>query len=408
MLIKGKNSQVQDIEKNQKHSLTHQQSPKFHYTPQPKNMSRLLVVSMRGFHNEVYRSAEYEFEDIIQNLENANILAPKLYPSNQIGELKKKISNQLGVNFQVNRLLNSGCQPCQIQQKQEIFFFVCQHFWDITTLNSIHGWRENSRYAIAWIDEIWACELLNPKTKLCIELLKNFDYIFTTQSASADAIAKLTQRPCISIPYGIDAIAFLPYPITQERHIDVYSIGRRSPNIHTSLLNLAAQSNFLYIYDSLKVSQMFDYQEHRSLYRNLIQRTRYYIANKAKFDQPEQTGGQEEIGARFFEGAAAGSVMVGIPPQCPAFRENFDWEDAVIEVPLNTDHIVEILTELDAQPQRLQRIRRDNMINSLLRHDWVYRWRNILEILDLPITPVMVERIAYLLNLANSLYLEQI
>lgn len=149
---------------------------------------------------------------------------------------------------------------------------------------------------------------------------------------------------------------------------------------------------------------MYDYQEHRTLYSNLIKRTRYYIANKAKFDQPEQTRGQEEIGARFFEGAAGGSVMIGTPPACDAFEQNFDWEDAVIKIPADADNIVELLTELDAQPQRLQRIREENVINTLLRHDWVYRWQKILEILDLNITPAMQTRISYLQSLADSIH----
>ena len=47
---------------------------------------------------------------------------------------------------------------------------------------------------------------------------------------------------------------------------------------------------------------MMDYKEHRTLYINLIKRSRYFIANKAKFDSVNQTGNQEELGSRFFEG----------------------------------------------------------------------------------------------------------
>lgn len=365
---------------------------------------RTLITSMRGFHQEVFRSAEYEFEDIISHLENATITTLEAAASTLGNHFKKKFANYLGLTFKKNNFLNAGCQPIQIQKKHDIFFFVCQHFWDLTTLNSIHNWRENSRYAVAWIDEIWACELLNSKTKLCIELLKNFDYVFTTQSASTDAIAKLINRPCIFLPYGVDTLKFSPYPHKLERSIYVYSIGRRSPQIHQHLLELSHQKDILYIYDSLKVLQMYNYQEHRELYSNLIKRSRYYIANKAKFDQPQQTGGQEEIGSRFFEGAAGGSVMIGIPPQCQVFQQNFDWEDAVIPISSDTDNIVEILAELDAQPQRLERIRRENVINSLLRHDWVYRWQKILDFFDVSINSAMQTRINYLRNLANSIH----
>jgi hypothetical protein len=209
------------------------------------------------------------------------------------------------------------------------------------------------------------------------------------------------QRPCYSLPYGVDAVKFSPYPQVPQRHIDVYSIGRRSPMMHNSLLKLTERDNFLYLYDTLKGLEMRNYREHRTLYSNLIKRSRYFIANKAKFDSSNQIGSQQELGSRFFEGAAGGAVMIGIPPVCEAYTKNFDWADAVIEVPDNTTDIADIINELNAQPERLLKIRKDNMINSLLRHDWVYRWEEILSKVGLDNTPEMLMRKTYLKNLAK-------
>ena len=148
---------------------------------------------------------------------------------------------------------------------------------------------------------------------------------------------------------------------------------------------------------------MRNYQEHRTLYSNLIKRSCYFIANKAKFDSGNQIGSQQELGSRFFEGAAGGAVMIGIPPVCEAYTKHFDWSDAVIEVPDNTIDIAEMIVELNAQPERLQKIRKNNMINSLLRHDWVYRWEEILSKVELDITPEMLVRKTYLKNLAEMI-----
>jgi hypothetical protein len=363
---------------------------------------RILIVSMRGLHSQAFRSAEYEFEDAICTFDYADILTPE-FASGFDQQINKKLANYAGLTVGNGKLLKSGCRTSSVEKQYDLLFFICQHFWDITCLNSIKKWREKCHKAVLWIDEIWAKEVLEHKTKLCLELVKDFDYIFTTQAKSVDAIANLIQRPCYSLPYAVDAIKFCPYPHQPQRNIDVYSIGRRSPIVHKALIELAEKDDFLYLYDTLKGLQMMDYKEHRTLYINLIKRSRYFIANKAKFDSVNQTGNQEELGSRFFEGAAGGAVMIGTPPICEAYTTYFNWQDAVIEIAYNAADIGDIIAELDAQPERIKRIRQDNIINSLLRHDWVYRWSQILDKVGLEQTPEMLSRQADLKNLAQLL-----
>ncbi len=88
--------------------------------------------------------------------------------------------------------------------------------------------------------------------------------------------------------------------------------------------------------------------------------------------------------------------MLGVPPNCKPFAQNFDWEDAVIKIPYDAPNIAETINELDSQPERLQKIRTDNVINSLLRHDWVYRWEQILATVGLDSTPAIAARKANL------------
>lgn len=361
---------------------------------------RILIASMRGQSSEAFRSAEYEFEDAICEYDDADMLTPILTPGLS-NHLRKRLANYTAIAIGKKELLTSGSAKTIVTSEYELFFFICQHFWDITNLNSIKGWRDKCRHAVAWIDEIWIKELQARKTRTCIELFKDFDYVFTTQSETAVEISNLINRPCYSLPYAVDAIKFCPFPKPLTRHIDIYSIGRRSTTAHQSLLRFAEQNNLLYLHDTLKGLQMNNYKEHRNLYRNLIKRSRYFIANKAKFDTPEQTGGQEEMGSRFFEGAAAGAVMIGIVPDCEAFRANFNWEDVVIPISVDSSNLDTIISQLDAQPERLHKIRQNNIINSLQRNDWVYRWEKILNTVGLNATPKMLSRKAHLNKLAQ-------
>ncbi|GJD22336.1 hypothetical protein RIVM261_072920 [Rivularia sp. IAM M-261] len=401
MLSTTSNKSLFDMSSNN-HNHNHLTSSYFDSTSEynSNGKARILIASMRGFHAEAYRSAEFEFEDAICEFDSADVLAPVLN-SNFTNKVYKPLANHLAVKTARKEWLQSGCMTSRVEQEYDLFFFVCQHYWDITCINSIKGWREKCHKAVLWIDEIWVKELSNLKTRVCLELLKEFDYIFTTQKASAKAIFDLINRPCYSIPYAVDALQFCPVTTEVQRSIDIYSIGRRSPIVHQSLLEFSKQQNLLYLHDTLKGLQMNNYKEHRKLYSDLIKRSRYFIANKAKFDTPEQTGGQEELGSRFFEGAAGGAVMIGIPPNCEAFSEYFDWEDAVIPIAYDTNNLGDIICELNTQPERLHKIRQNNIVNTLLRNDWVYRWEKILEKVELDVTPKIISRKAYLYDLAQ-------
>ena len=102
--------------------------------------------------------------------------------------------------------------------------------------------------------------------------------------------------------------------------------------------------------------------------------------------------GRDEISSRFYEGAAAGTVMLGEPPRTPLFEAQFDWPDALIRLPFDSPEIVRLLAELDADPERLSRMQRSNVRGAALRHDWVHRVREVYEALGLPATAGMFAR----------------
>jgi len=136
---------------------------------------------------------------------------------------------------------------------------------------------------------------------------------------------------------------------------------------------------------------------------NMAKRSRYFIVNPGHIDRPDRTGGQSEISFRYFEGAASGTIMIGEHPKSEEFRELFNWPEAVIHLPFGSDKIKTIINELDRQPDRQEKIRRNNMVQSLLRHDWVYRWEIILETAGLKPMPELLERKKRLRDLSNMI-----
>jgi hypothetical protein len=136
---------------------------------------------------------------------------------------------------------------------------------------------------------------------------------------------------------------------------------------------------------------------------NYIKRSRYFVAYDLKVGPKAlESAGEEAIPARVFEGAAGGAVMIGTKPKCAEFDELFDWPDALIEIPVEPEDMRKILVELDRDSKRLALASFRSASESLRRHDWAYRWRDVLEKLGFEATDGLKARIATLNALADS------
>ncbi len=358
---------------------------------------RICILSQRNLQRLVSRSVDYEFEDIISDIDDADIIAPR---PGRFFEVRHKIGNQLARHCCLTSV-NSGIKKTYLTKDYDLFFAVCMFPRDLLFINTLRGIKDHCRKSVCWLDEVWANELHLWKGHL--KILSRFDYVILNCSASAKPIQEAINKPCIYLPPGVDAVKFSPYPELPRRCVDVYNLGRRSHVMHEALLAMAEQSKIFYIYDTLQTLHTLHHRQHRSLISNIAKRSRYFIASAAKFNRPFETYGQNEIGFRFFEGAASGAVMIGEPPANEAFKEHFGWPDAIIQVPYDFAEIPDVLNELNNQPERLEKIHKNNVMHSLLKHDWAYRWKEILEIVGLESTPALNSRLEHLRNLSDEI-----
>jgi hypothetical protein len=208
---------------------------------------------------------------------------------------------------------------------------------------------------------------------------------------------------CVFIPPGVDAIRFCPYPNPPRRAVDVYSIGRRSQATHEKLLRMAAEEDLFYLHDSIAGGQAIHSAQHRALFANVAKRSRYFLVNPGYIDRPDIRGDQIEIGNRYFEGAASGTIMLGERPKTETFKQLFDWPDAVVDLPYNSTQIDEVISDMDRQPERMDSIRRTNVTQALLRHDWAYRWEAILQAIGVAPMPGLSLRKERLQQLAGNI-----
>ncbi len=375
---------------------------------QSKNDSRILILSQRKLRNDLFRCSDYEFEDTICSLDAADIIAPEYnynisgarYCKFVLKAMSKNLFEATSKKLSIVQHINPGIRQSVVEKEYDLLYVHCLFAKDLLSLNSIRDWRKKCKIAVCYIAELWT-KHLNKLEKL-IGLLNQFDYILLTCGSTVDELKDRVERPCYYFPPGVDAIKFSPFPAQPHRCIDVLSMGRRSQLTHKSLRDLAAQGNIFYFYDTVYFRGAIDYTDHRSMLANLIKRSRFFLVYPAQVNDINLRGSQEVLGYRYFEGAAGGAVLLGDVPDCEYADGCFEWPNALIHLPYDAENIAELIAELDAQPDRIHNIRTNNVVTSLLRHDWAHRWKEILNIAGMKPRPALKEREKRLKELAKT------
>jgi hypothetical protein len=369
---------------------------------EPQERLRICVPTWRNFNKAAFNCGLYEAQDVLQEIDDVDLVA--LEPRAGF-RFKESWQRLLLYRDPTDRLmfLNPGLKRVRITRDYELFAVVCQSYWDLLYVNAIEGWKEKCRTSVCWIDEMWAASV--HKYKNWLKALASFDHVCVSSKRSAPALSSAIGRECHWIPGGVDALRFSPYPDPPARVVDVYSIGRRWEGMHKSFLESASKKEIFYIHDTLQdIASMrpIDDRQHRELYANVAKRSRYFVVAPAKMDLPADTEGESEIGYRYFEGAASGAVLVGQAPVCEHYPQMFGWPDAVVEVRPDGSDLRDVLSALNSDPARISKISRRNSAESLLRHDWVYRWKDIFRIAGVTPSPGMIARERCLARLAST------
>jgi hypothetical protein len=372
----------------------------------PGGDSQILMLSMRKAADLVGYTALYEFEDLVAEITGADVGQVSNLDAMLVGRKAYYLVQQATGSRKLAAALRPILGRVELNQRFELFLPMFNHPLELFTLSAVHGWRERARFAACYLAEAWVSEM--PRYPL--ELLREFDHIFVGLKGAVEAVAEATGRPCSYLPRAVDALRFCPHPDPPARAIDVCNIGRRSAVTHEAFLEMARRDNLFYYYDTAQVSfrsgssisfSVTNPREHRLLLAGLLKRSRYFTASRAFADKPNLTAGQEEIPGRFYEGAAAGTIMLGEPPRCEQFQTQFGWPDSIVPAPYDAPQIDQLIAELDRDSARSAQIRKQNVSNSLLRHDWVYRLRTILEHAGIAMPERLLDREQQLSDLAR-------
>jgi hypothetical protein len=362
---------------------------------------RVGLLTSRRFSRMAFQCGYLEAQDVLHDCGEVDLICLDAEPSFPRKQqwlrrlMYRDVSRKLAY-------VNPGVKRVQLAREYDVLIIMCPTYWDFLYINAIDDWKNHCRTSICWMDELWAASL--PLYKYWLPSLRRFDHVFVGMKGTVDPLSDALGQRCHYLPGAVDAVRFSPYPNEPRRVIDAYSVGRRWQGVHDALQRRAAANNTLYIHDTLQngESQTPNHKEHRNLYANVAKRSRFFTVAPGKVGLNDETRGQVEVGFRYFEGSAAGTIMIGQAPDCEAFRDMFDWPDAVVDVAPDGSNLDRVLDDLAAQPGRMDEISRCNATGALLRHDWIYRWKRMFEIAGLPSLEGMTARQTILEGLAQQ------
>ena len=391
------------------------QNGRFREAASPANQlaaPRVCMPTWRNFNKMAFRCGLYEAQDILVENDDVDLVHLDM----TWGAWFKETSLRRPLYRDVSKKLiyaNPGLKKVRLTADYDVFIVVCDVWTDIPCVNAIERWKDHCKISICWIDEMWAAAI--HRYKYWLHALSQFDYVFVGFRGTAAALSQATNRPCYWLPRAVDVLQFSPYPDPPARVIDVYNIGRRHEGIHREILKAAESGKLFYIYDTLAggktntaATEVYDHQQHRNLFASTVKRSRFFLVAPAKMDARLETRGQVEVGARYYEGVAAGTVMIGEAADCEAYRELFGWSEAVVPICPDGSDVTAVLNGLYCDPERTSAISRRNAKEALLRHDWVYRWNEMFRIVGIDPSPRMVARERRLKDMANFVGYENI
>lgn len=358
-----------------------------------RNLSVCLASNV-GDGQQLYNGLIYESCDVIASMGSATIVAPPAVRSSswwRLAALAKRAATGLPL---------PPALPSRLEQNYDLFFYMCMRPDNLLALTSIKNWRQRSGVAAAFLWETWSQQAERYRSYL--RLLDDFDHVFLFNPNSVARIQSYTSAKCSYLPAAVDCLSATPWPEPVDRLIDVYGMGRTVEPVHDQLVELTRRDQLFYLWDRGPGEAVSGYSQARLRTYHLIRRSRFFTSFNFRLGSKlSESGGEEAIPARVFEGTAGGAVLIGEAPDLPEYRELFDWPDALIKIPDEPLDMEAFYAELMEQPERIRRAGIVNSAQALRRHDWAYRWESILQTLGLPVPAGVGQRKQQLVDLAR-------
>jgi Glycosyl transferases group 1 len=317
----------------------------------------MYVLSFRNQCHAPVQGCIAELEDVFVELTGAALLCPR-----DTGELASTLA-----------MLPT--------QSADLFVTASSLSQPVGLLMEIRNWRRPFRRVFGYIFDPFVAEGLTTPTEFRRRIsrfhrtVRQFDQLFVPGRLAVKQFADYYRVPVAYLPIAADVRQF--GSMQSNRPITVNAYGRQHPG-HVEALSVAYNTNHssrsLHHTSQFVMRDILHRRQYRTHFWKILTMSCITLAYDLKLVDPDERRLPFSIVAqRWFEGLAAGCVVVGYRPRCPEADEILTWKDATLECPEDPGKFLQFIDDLLSDPSRLETIRISNFTNMLHAHDWGYR-----------------------------------
>ena len=167
--------------------------------------------------------------------------------------------------------------------------------------------------------------------------------------------------------------------------------------------NRPESDRLFYSTNFIRSTELIDWRRYRATFWQILRQSKLSMAYDQLYYNPSGTNEIAYVGPRWFEGLAAGTVVVGKAPQTPDVPRLLDWEDATIDLPDDAEPAVQAICDLLDDGPRVEAAICRNLVNMNLKHDWRHRAAAMLAVLGLAVPGKLTDQIGELKDRAAAL-----
>lgn len=359
---------------------------------------RTVLISQRDLWDAPWFSYVVEFESVLAELLEARTL--------RITTRDGHIANALRDRYRLRSVLASLplARAFSLEQPAEHYdlgIIVVNDLQQLGILASLPGWRKMADRFIAFVVELWPSWVAAARPAVD-DVVSKMTAVFSTIERTTVDLRELSGTDVHFLPPGVDTLFVDPPADSGRRYVSVSNRGRRDPAQHEMLRRWATASGRVYEFDTGSLTSVEGHFVHREHYYEQCARSKVYVTNFARFDQPQLRDGAEELGLRYFEGIAAGCVLAGQHPGDDRVAR-LVGDVHVVDMPIGATEMPAPLRDLLDDDDRIAAAGRANRLLALQRHDVLHRWDVVRSRLDLPTTAVAEQRRLRLEDAARKL-----
>lgn len=368
------------------------------------------ILSQRGVFEGSAYGFIYELEELLQRTCGSQLLVPK---ANGLGvwvqnQSSKKIAPKLKNLF----LKTTGIyqkipsENFKSASSKKTLIVICLTAPGLSMLSSIPNWREEFDTVVAYVIDAWLFDTYPQETY-------QLDHLFIPVLEAIEGLEQKFKIPISVLPFGADVLQH--GSSSCDRPIDVMSFGRTPHEYHQALstvLNQPGSGRLYYRHPAVErrwhpANDQYvgraDY-EYRLLFHKMMKRSKVVLAFDPLYDTDQLYESynlntrpwkfkHSILSLRWIEGCAAGCAILGKRPTTVLADQILNWEDVTIELPHNPREWVDFTMQLLEDSARLHRIHQRNYMESLARHDWRYRIRDMFTTLNISLPEPLVAEI---------------